>query len=268
MTMDPRAPTSAQVLLGTVAIEPNRWGMAKPDGAPVTVVSEWLDAIAAAGFDGLELWERHATWVDAGEVDKIAAGPIPVVIFNGYALWDDPDPGAREATAAWVRRFGATGVKFNLGNDPSARDAYVERLRRFHEQVDPSVRLLCECHEGTLADDPAIAAGIFDAVASRERLQAIVHLHRKPHGVAAFMDGYGDRVGHVHVQLAEEGPDTDPAALADDLREGVELLRSFGFAGSWTIEFAYGRMTDHDEAGYILRWATRDLRALREALSP
>jgi sugar phosphate isomerase/epimerase len=259
--------SSPPVLLGTVAIEPNRWGIAKPGGFPVTQVSDWLPAIAAAGFDGLELWERHATFVDEDEVDRILAGPVPVTVFNGYALWDDPDPVARDDTARWVRRFGATGVKFNVGNDPTARDAYVERLQRFHEKVDPGVRLLCECHAGTLAEDPAVAAAMFDEVAPTERLQAIVHLGRTPDDAAKhLLDGLGDRVSHVHLSLADEGPSTDRASLADDVRSGVELLRSFGFHGSWTIEFAHGLMTEHDEAGFVLESAIRDLGVLREAL--
>ena len=49
------------VLLGTVALEPNRWRTVDPSGSPVTRLSSWLDQVAAAGFDGLELWERHAT---------------------------------------------------------------------------------------------------------------------------------------------------------------------------------------------------------------
>ena len=261
--------SDAEILLGTVAIEPNRWGMVRDGGVPVTVLSEWLGAIATAGFDGIELWERHATFVDDQEVERIIAGPLPVTVLNGYALWDDPDPTVRDETARWVRRLEAGGVKFNVGNDPDSRDAYVERLQRFAEEVDDGVRLLCECHAGTLAEDPALAAAMFDEVASPLRLQAIVHLGRTPDdSTTAFMDGLGDRVGHVHVQLPDEGPDTDPPALAADLRTGVDLLRSFGFDGSWTIEFSHGRMTDRDEPGYVLEWATRDLAALRAALAP
>lgn len=260
--------SSSPVLLGTVAIEPNRWGMARDGGFPVTVVSDWLPAIAAAGFDGVELWERHATFVDDAEVERIANGPVPVTVFNGYALWDEPDPTARDDTAIWVHRLGATGVKFNVGNDPSSRDAYVERIERFAERTGAGVRLLCECHGGTLAEDPAVAAAMFEDVGLAAQLQAIVHLGRRPTDeTKVFMDVLGDRVGHVHLQLADESPETDPAVLAADLRAGVELLRSFGFDGSWTIEFAYGRMTDHDEPGYVLEWATRDLRALREAFT-
>lgn len=259
--------TRPPVLLGTVAIEPNRWGVVQSGGFPVTVLSDWLSTIAAAGFDGLELWERHATFVDEAEVDRIVGGPVPVVVLNSYALWDDPEPSARDDVATWVRRLGATGVKFNVGNDPNARDAYVERLARFNEHIDPGVRLLCECHAGTLAEDPVVAVAMFDEIAPAERLQAIVHLGRTPTDeTRAFMERLGDRVGHVHLQLADEGPDTDAASLAVDLRTGVEHLRTFGFKGSWTIEFAHGLMTDSDEPGYVLDWATRDLRALRDAL--
>lgn len=261
--------THPPILLGTVAIEPNRWGMVREGGVPVTVVSEWLSAIAAAGFDGLELWERHATFVDEAEVERIVAGPLPVTVFNGYALWDDPDPTARDDTAVWARRLGARGVKFNVGNSPELRDAYVERIARLAARLDDGVRLLCECHAGTLAEDPPLASAMFDEVAPADRLQAIVHLGRRPDdGTRAFMDGLGDRVGHVHVQLPDEGPDTDGGALAADLRDGVDLLRSFGFAGTWTIEFSHGRMNERDEPGYVLEWAQRDLVALRDALTP
>ncbi|GMU78159.1 MAG: hypothetical protein AMXMBFR46_09540 [Acidimicrobiia bacterium] len=258
-----------EILLGTVAIEPNRWGMVRDGGVPVTVVSEWLPAIADAGFDGVELWERHATFADDAEVERIIGGPLPVVVLNGYALWDDPDPAARDDTAVWARRLGVRGVKFNVGNDPTARDAYVERIARLVERLDDGVRLLCECHAGTLAEDPAVAAAMFDEVAAADRLQAIVHLGRRPDdATTAFMDGLGDRVAHVHLQLPDEGPDADPGALAEDLREGVDRLRSFGFTGTWAIEFSHGRMTERDEPGYVLEWAARDLRALRHALDP
>lgn len=266
---DPVTSARPPVLLGTVAIEPNRWGAVRSGGFPVTVLSEWLPTIAAAGFGGLELWERHATFVDEHEVERIVRGPVPVVVFNSYALWDDPEPFARDEVARWVDRFGAAGVKFNVGNDAKARDVYVERLARFDEQLSPGVRLLCECHAGTLAEDPDLASAMFDEVAPAERLQAIVHLGRTPTDeTRAFMERLGDRVGHVHLQLAEEGPTTDPASLAADLRIGAELLRTFGFEGSWTIEFSHGLMTNRDEPGYILEWASRDLRALRDALGP
>jgi hypothetical protein len=268
--MSPQSPEeyAGRVFLGTVAIEPNRWGMAKPGGFPVTVVSDWIAAIAAAGFDGLELWERHATFVEEPEVERIASGPLPVEVFNGYALWDEPDPSSRDETAVWIDRLGARAVKFNVGNDPASRGAYVERLRAFEAKVAGPVRLLCECHPGTLAEDPKEGSAMFDEVAPADRLQAVVHVGRTPDGVAPMTEAMADRVGHVHVQLPEAGPDVEEEALAADLRVSVELLRSFGFDGSWTIEFSYGRMTEDDEAGYILRWATRDLRALRAALEP
>ena len=54
------------VLLGTVAIEPNRWSTVDSSGAPVADLFERAAAISSAGFDGLELWERHLPTMPTG----------------------------------------------------------------------------------------------------------------------------------------------------------------------------------------------------------
>ncbi len=48
-----------EIFLGTIVLEPNRWFGVTKDRWGTTVVSDWLDAIHAAGFDGIELWERR-----------------------------------------------------------------------------------------------------------------------------------------------------------------------------------------------------------------
>ena len=92
-TIRPMRPT---ILLGTVAIEPARWADARADpadGAPLPALitlSSWLDPIAAAGFDGIELWERHLTAAEPAEATRILDHPLSIDVFNSYVSLDDP----------------------------------------------------------------------------------------------------------------------------------------------------------------------------------
>ena len=263
-----------QIYLGTVAIEPNRWGLADPGGPPLTRVSQWLPTIADAGFDGLELWERHARSAPDEELDALRGSDLPIEVFSVYTSWDDPDDTDRAEAAAWVERVGAAGVKFNVGSDPDAIGDYTERLRRFEAAVPDGARLLCECHFGTVAEDPAVARDMFDSVADADRLGAIVHLHpmardewSEPLGVL------GDRVRHVHAQLAEFPQATSADELAETLRPDVAAIQAVSPEVTWTVEFSHGMWgfgrddAEHDNPAYILQSARRDLSALRAALT-
>ena len=247
--------------------------MAEPGGHPLTRVSEWLSTIADAGFDGLELWERHARSVPDEELDALLASDIPIRILSCYTSWDDSDDSIRAETASWIERVGAQGVKFNVGSDPDSVGDYTERLRRFEAEVPNDARLLCECHFGTVAEDPAVARDMFDSVADADRLGAIVHVHpiardewSEPLGVL------GDRVRHVHVQVAEVPQSTSADELSEALRPAAEAIGAASPHATWTIEFSHGMWgfgrddAEFDNPAYILQSARRDLAALRAAL--
>lgn len=264
------------ILLGTVAIEPARWADAPADPADdasppaLITLSSWMDPVAAAGFDGIELWERHLTAAAPAEATRILDHPLHIDVFNSYVSLDDPDPSARSTVTEWVRRTGSTGIKFNVGNDPSAPGAYAERIAAWIDELPPTTALLCECHHGiSIAEDPVTAAAIFDAAAPADRLQAIVHTHEDPDHLRCRFDTYGDRITHVHVNFLDFASLSAPRLA--DIRERVEsqvaLLRSLGFDGSWTIEFSHGVLSDHDEPGFILEQAAGDLDVLRDVLA-
>ncbi len=264
---------TGQIYLGTVAIEPNRWGLAEPGGHPLTRVSEWLANIAEAGFDGLELWERHARSVPDEELDALLASEIPIRILSCYTSWDEPDDADRAETAAWIERVGAQGIKFNVGSDPDSIAAYTERLGRFEAEVPDGARLLCECHFGTVAEDPEVARDMFDAIADADRLGAIVHVHPMARDEwSEPLSVLGDRVRHVHVQVAEVPQSTSAAELSEVLRPAAEAISAASPAATWTIEFSHGMWgfgrddAEFDNPAYILQSAQRDLAALRAAL--
>ncbi|MCY3861744.1 MAG: hypothetical protein OXG67_07255 [bacterium] len=262
-----------EIYLGTVAIEPNRWGLAEPGGHPLTRVSEWLPAISEAGFDGLELWERHARSVPDEELDALLASEMPIRVLSCYTSWDEPDDADRIETAAWIERVGAQGVKFNVGSDPDSVADYTERLQRFEAEVPDGARLLCECHFGTVAEDPVVARDMFDAVADVDRLGAIVHVHPGARDEWSNpLGALGDRVRHVHVQVAEYPQTTSSGELGEVLRPAAEAISATSPTATWTIEFSYGMWgfgrdnADLDNPAYILQSAQRDLQALRAAL--
>ncbi len=265
------------ILLGTVAIEPARWDDAAAGSAdtatsppgPITL-STWLDRIEAAGFDGIEIWERHLTAAEDDEVTRILDHPLRIDVFNSYVSLDDPDPSGRAVVTDWVHRTGSSGIKFNVGNEPSAQGDYAERIAAWLDDLPPTVALLCECHHGiSIAEDPTIAAAIFDAAGPADRLRAIVHTDEDPDHLRRRFDAYGDRITHVHVNFLDFT--TLSAPRLTDIRDRVEsqvaLLQSLGFDGSWTIEFSHGVLSEHDEPGRLLDEASSDLRVMRDVLA-
>lgn len=257
----------SDIYLGTVAIEPNRWATVDPSWAATIALGDWLDRIAAAGFDGIEVWEKHLSEASEAEAGQILQHEMPVAVFNSYASFDEPDAESRMLAAAWTARSGAWGVKYNLGNDPDAEAVYAERLAAFAEALPGHVQLLCECHEGiSVAEDPAVAARIFDAAGGGERLQAICHLSERPDYMRSKFDHLGERITHIHVNFLDGGAAPPLVDIEARLREQVALVMSLGFAGTWTVEFANGLLTEHDEPEFIIEAAASDLTLLRTVI--
>lgn len=258
--------------LGTVAIEPSRWAafLGGDDTTEPVAVSEWLDDIAAAGFDGIEVWERHLTAAPLSEIDAVLGHQLPVSVFNSYVSFDDHDGSARAEAADWANRVRCGGIKYNVGNDTASEGAYSERIAEWLELVNDDIALLCECHHGiSVAEDPQVAARIFDAAGPHERVQAIVHTHEDPDHIRARFDAYGDRISHVHVNFLDFEAMAAPrlADIRNRVAAQVELLRSLGFVGSWTIEFTHGLLTDNDNPAFLVAQAADDLQLLREMVT-
>jgi sugar phosphate isomerase/epimerase len=253
------------VLLGTVALEPNRWGLRSPDRQPHLRTADWLARAEQADFDGIELWEHHAMLAGDEEVAALDGSVLPVSVWNSYASFDDDDDAAREAVAGWVGRFAPAGVKFNVGNDPGERDAYASRLARFAEMIPEETRLICECHAGTAAEDPAVAREILGAVGGADRFQALVHLGDDRETVDAMFEQLGGRIRHVHVNFLRQGA-PPLSEIAADVRARVDHLHASGFTGSYTVEFVNGVGSERDQPAQMIEAAVRDLVTLREIL--
>ncbi len=266
---------SPAILLGSVAIEPARWAHLRPvaEGTePPSLVrlSDWVAQSATAGFDGIEVWERHLVGADDAEVHALTNGVLPLPIFNSYVSLDDPDHKARESVARSAQRAGSSGIKFNVGNDPAMQAAYSERIAAWLDMLPPDTALLCECHHGiSIAEDPQIAQAIFNDAGASDRVQTIVHTHETADHIRSRFDAYGDRITHVHVNFLDFKAMSAPRLVdvRGQLEEKVDLLATLGFTGSWTLEFVSGLLSDHDNPTHLMAQAAQDLLVLKDVLA-
>ena len=251
------------IYIATVLIEKNRWQAGK---VPTFRVSEWGRRFQEAGFDGVELWENHAALATEDERNALAQMPCPVRIFNSYCSFDDEGAADRERAAELATRFRAQGVKFNLGHDDDAIPSYQRNLKAWLDELPAGCRPLCECHGGTVLEEPARAKAILEPFA--DDIEIIVHAFAgEDDALARWMETFGSAVTHVHA--AASGNDRQLARLADvtDLVHGrVRRLLEAGFSGTLSVEFTKGVGGESEDLDELFANATDDLRVLREAL--
>jgi len=249
----------ASIYLGTVLLESNRWAGAR---IPTYRVSEWMERIAAAGFDGIELWENHVAMADAAERAALRAAQPPARILNSYAPMCESGEAARRQIAGVARELGVKVVKFNVGSDPEALESELRTARDWAASM-PGVSLLCECHPGTALEYPEVAVA---ALASCPEIGVIVHPFSSP-SLAEWLHYFGPRVLHAHVQIVDAQQrrwrlSDQPAQV----REQLAVMRDGGFAGSFTIEFTAGVGVAPEDRDALFASACDDMLFLRDVL--
>ena len=246
------------IYLGTVLLEKNRW----VDGVrhPSLAVSDWMDRFADDGFDGLELWENHAALASDEEREKLRQAPVPVKIFNSYDRCENETRPARQQAAELAKFFGADGMKFNFGRVPDRHERYVENVKEWRTLLPRDFRFLCECHGGTTMEDPEKAAATFRDI-GRDDYEVIIHgFGGHDDALRKLFACHGDRITHVHVSFSSKGPMPDA-----EVQARVDLLKTLGFCGSFTIEFTEGVGSDDECVETLYRNAVRDMKQLRQA---
>lgn len=250
----------ASIYLGTVLLESNRWAGAR---IPTYRVSEWMERIAAAGFDGIELWENHVAMADASERAALRAGRAPVKILNSYAPMGESGEEARRQIAGFALELGVKAVKFNVGSNPEALESEVRTAIDWAASI-PGVSLMCECHPGTALENPEVAIA---ALASCPEIGVIIHPFSSPN-LAVWLHLFGSRVLHAHVQIVDAQQRRwrlrgQPAPV----REQLAVMRDGGFAGSFTIEFTAGVGVAPEDRDELFASACDDMLFLREELA-
>lgn len=225
-----------KIYLGSVSMEKNRWA---PGKIPTFNVSEFTKRAIADGFYGIELWEHHYTLASAEEKEKLASCGIPF-IFNCYTSFAQPDEEEFKIVADAVKALNATAVKFNLDSAEKADVAYqLENLKRFSELLPEGVKLLSECHGGTVMETPEAAGEIFEKL-DKERFGAIIHMSTDDELIDRCYAAYGERICHIHCAYRGVESSGDVMLMNDGsgyVESKLNYLMSKGFDGTLTIEF-------------------------------
>ena len=252
-----------EVLIGSILLEVNRHRSGR---TPTYRVSDWLERFREAGFDGVELWENHATAAPEEEVQALAASPLPMAIYNAYATFWDGSSGLEDSTRM-AERLGARAIKFNWTRDPNRTEDDLRGVDAWQRGLPAGIRALCECHPGTIAETPAQAAALFDRL-GRDRFDVLVHPFSRPESLGEWLRVFGPRVTHAHIQMRDENDlpirlDRKPQFVRDTMR----LMRDAGFQGSWTFEFTEGTNRPGENIDALWEDVLLDLAFLREALA-
>ncbi len=252
------------IYIGTILLEPNRWK--RPEKTPSYRVSEWVSRFKAAGFDGMELWQYHATRCGEEELQALEGSDFPAAVFNIYSTFTDAEMEEVAELTALAGRLGTGGVKFNVGAEHERRDEYLANLRRWKETLPAGARPLCECHPGTIIEEPEAARRFFDELGG-EGWEIIVHPFSRPESLAPWLELFGAAVTHAHLQMRDDERkvirfDRRP----DTARRALDMLGEAGFSGSYALEFAEGTGADGENIEDLFRNAVDDQGFLKELL--
>ena len=253
-----------KVYIGTILLELNRWSSPK---TPTYLVSEWLDRFQEAGFDGMELWEYHVTLCPPEELAKLEASDFPVAVYNSYCDFSNESRSEQRAAAGMIRQLDAEAVKFNVGKEPALKDVYLGNLRTWGESLPEDCRLLCECHGGTIVEEPTAASEFFDELRG-DRWQFIVHcLMNDLDRLKEWFSAFGQSITHTHIQMVDE--DGKRVRLESDpkhVKEAIKIMRRAGYRGSFTLEFTEGTSALDENIEDLWKAALDDLSFLKSLL--
>lgn len=256
-------------LLGSICLEPNRW-KAPAQRIPSFRVSEYSSRARAAGFGGWELFESHYFAASPAEQAALCESTFPIVIFNTYARPGTDTDAVWESVLKALRQLGpqVQAVKFNLGNESLPLDRQVRAATEWASALPAGVRMLCECHPGTLIEMPEAAAQAF-AQWPAERFGAIVHpAHAEVADASAWFATLGERIQHLHWQVRyPNGGFCQLGERPDRLQEAVRTLAEAPFSGSHTLEFTGGTGKAGETPESQFQKAIADLASLRELIS-
>ena len=269
-----------QILLNTILIEPNRH---TADKTPQRPLIEHLPALQRAGFSALEIWQYHASALDARGLGQLSAH-LDVCALRAAALGAYPflhleGPEGDEAiaqlgrTVAYAAHLGVDIFKIFPGRvashqlDAAARTRSVHNLRELAQQLAArSIQLTLETHGNTLCDTRESTLQLLDELRDLDNVGICFqpYTNQDTNAAIALYDALAPHVLHVHLQnralangtctLLEEGDWLDYRRLLPHIRDS-------GFDGPLSLEFTADMATpDSPQADLnrILDNAARD----------
>ncbi len=207
-------------ILGTIAIEPNRWTAHR---TPATDVLDALPRIRAAGFDKLEVWQWHVTSRTVSAIrglrargDELGVAFPYIGVYPFFTLDGIEDREQHRLLADVLDKaeiLGARGLKIMLPcgvKGSTVTPAQMARIvdgfgRWYREARSRGIGMCAELHGGTLFD-PIEAGERF----MREHPELDFSICYQPidfgntDASMALADRFAGRITHMHLQAPRE----------------------------------------------------------------
>lgn len=244
------------ILLHTIALEPNRWQPARVS----TPLATYLDKIASAGFNTLEVFQPHLDLApDLTEVlDGLAHFQLDAHILSAYVKLGAPaDQEAEidaelERIAEYINDFGFRKIRLFPGtvpdgDTPKATAQRVELRWKKLLSLCPEVVLLIETHNASLADDFQL---IYQLVAKQKdpRIQLLFQpvIFQSAPTIQQFQI-QKKLIGHIHLQDRDPEMKLVPFGSSASTVPWKEILTALDFAVDASIEFVPSSITPTDQ---------------------
>ncbi len=269
-----------QLLLNTILLEPNRWAADKTPHSPLV---EQLPALQRAGFNQLELWQYHASSLDARGLGQLSTHlhtcQLEVVALGAYPFLHLDGPAGDEAlvqlgrTVAYAAHLGATIFKIFPGRvgseelNAAARARSVNHLNHLaRELAERSMVLTLETHANTLCDSLNSTLQLLDELGAHDNVGLCFqpYIEQDTDAAIALYDALAPHIRHVHLQnrLRSDGL----CSLLEsgdwlDYRRLLPHIRECGFDGPLCLEFTADMPTPetaHIDLERVLDNAARD----------
>ena len=259
------------VMLNSIAIEPNRWGNGQ---IPHKDITELLPIIAGGGFTSVEMWQYHISRKSIDEVREVrkvadnAGLSIPVIgAYPLFHLEGEEAEAERETQMGLLDRaeiLGTPVIKMFLGR-VKGNEITPEQLAMTGERVIAwaeaararGIRFCAELHGNTLFD-PEESGEAF--LASHPDLDMAIcyqpYNFQSTEASLALADRFAGRIIHVHLQ--GHGPEMEYVPLTEGVLDYSQILPKIASQNpgvTYGIEFVRGGMAPAESLDYSLALA-------------
>ncbi|NND70527.1 MAG: sugar phosphate isomerase/epimerase [Rhodothermales bacterium] len=261
-----------RVLLGSIALEPNRW---TPDKIPHFDLEKLLPSIARAGFQGVEVWQFHIDALSQTELGKVAALAADNRIgFPSLALYPDLQTSTHDNEKNFsdiVQRCVALGVnriKTFSGTESSSdlseseRDHAMDQLRLLIDvAAEDMITVSAELHQNSLTDSVEATLHTLDTI---DRPLNVCYQPIDFSSTESTLSDFRrlhETIDHVHLQGRRSGNFSLLEDADIDYAEFFALAAELGYSGDYCIEFVEGCIVDQPDQldlNKVLDTAARD----------